>query len=108
MIMSKSNSKKNKSIVEIAKDRNFKIVKVNKEEQCFTFLYLGTNPDKKDILVEVYAGHNFSLCYTNSKMTGVLVADFDENFENNLLFNKILESFTETVCVLRDYYDTEE
>lgn len=106
--MGRGNNKKNKSIVEIAKDRNFKIVKVSKEEQCFTFLYSGTNPDKQDILVEVYAGHNFSLCYTNSKMTGVLVADFDESFENNLLFNKILESFTETVCVLRDYYGTEE
>ena len=56
----------------------------------------------------MYAGHNFSLCYTNSKMTGVLVADFDESFENNLLFDKILESFTETVCVLKDAYETEE
>lgn len=106
--MSRSNKKKSKSIIEIAKERNFKIVKVNKEEQCFTFLYDGKNHDKKDILVEVYAGHNFSLCYTNSKMTGVLVADFDESFENNLLFDKILESFTETVCVLKDYYNTEE
>lgn len=106
--MSRSNKKKSKSIVEIAKDRGFKIVKVNREEECFTFLYAGNNPDKQDIIVEVYSGHSFSLCYTNSKMTGVLVADFEESFENNLIFEKTLESFTETVCVLKDYYGTEE
>lgn len=95
---------KNKTLIEIMKEREFTLENVNAEEKTFIFIYKGQFNNSKDIICEVHTGNKFKFVYTNDEMTGFLDSGLFDNYKDEKLFNNVLSYFSDTVEVLKSYY----
>ena len=95
---------KNKTLIEIMKEREFTLDNVNAEEKTFIFIYKGQSKLYKDIICEVHTGNKFKFIYTNEEMTGFLDSGLFDDYKDDKLFNNLLINFSDTVQVLKIYF----
>lgn len=95
---------RNKTLMEIMKERFFTLTNVNAEEKTFIFVYVGQFNHSKDIICEIHRENKFKFIYTNEEMTGFLDSGLFDNYKDERVFNNVLMNFSDTVEVLKDYY----
>lgn len=95
---------RNKTLIEIMKERNFVLENVNAGEKTFIFIYKGQFNPYKDVICEVHTENKFKFIYTHEEMTGFLDSGLFEDYKNERLFNSVLVNFSDTVEVLKSYY----
>ena len=96
------------TIIQIMKDRMFELVNVNVDEKKFIFLYKGSNEQRDKIICEVDSKHEYKFIFTCEGMCGILDSGFYDEINSNILFESRISVFTETVCVLKRYYEIYE
>ena len=96
------------TIIQIMKDRMFELVNVNVDEKKFIFLYKGCDEQRDKIICEVDSKHEYKFIFTCEGMCGILDSGFYDKINSNILFESRISVFTETVCVLKRYYEVYE
>ena len=96
------------TIIQIMKDRMFELVNVNVNEKKFIFLYKGSDEQRDKIICEVDSKHEYKFIFTCEGMCGILDSGFYDEINSNILFESRIAVFTETVCVLKRYYEVYE
>ena len=99
---------KKTTIIQIMKDRMFELVNVNVDEKKFIFLYKGSDTQRDKIICEVDSKHEYKFIFTCEGMCGILDSGFYDEINSNILFESRISVFTETVCVLKRYYEVYE
>ena len=96
------------TIIQIMKDRMFELVNVNVDEKKFIFLYKGCDEQRDKIICEVDSKHEYKFIFTCEGMCGILDSGLYNEFQNSNYFESRITAFTETVCVLKRYYEVYE
>ena len=96
------------TIIQIMKDRMFELVNVNVDEKKFIFLYKGSDEQRDKIICEVDSKHEYKFIFTCEGMCGILDSGLYNEFQNSNYFESRITAFTETVCVLKRYYEVYE
>ena len=96
------------TIIQIMKDRMFELVNVNVDEKKFIFLYKGSDEQRDKIICEVDSKHEYKFIFTCEGMCGILDSGLYDEINSNILFESRISVFTETVCVLKRYYEVYE